>query len=378
MNASYLNFGLAVSLTGRYAPLGKQVLAGAQAYVNWVNATGGLRLHESNNRYQIKLHFIDDESDPSTIERHLDRLFAQHPFEILLGPYGSGLGLAAAKYAEAREMVLWNHSSSADQIFSSGFRWVVGLISPASQYLCAVLKMVEHSDIPLNKLVLVNANTGFAQDMANGVIDWSNANNVECTQFSYASGIESFNAIIKQVQNAKPDAVLGVGRVEDDIQLANALAESRVDIPTVGLVVAAIDEFKKKLKQASDGFLAPSQWEPGAQPGLNYGPTSSEFIQLYRQQTNLPIDYPAAQGFVGGLIAGRCIELAGSIDQSALRQAANGLDCTTFYGKCAIEPTTGEQIGHEILVTQWQQGEKLVVWPPAVASAKFCRREIVE
>lgn len=366
---------MAVSLTGRYALLGKQVLAGAQAYVDWVNAAGGLRLSASKTSYKIKLHYVDDRSDPSTMEKHLEQLFTEQPIDILLGPYGSGLGLAAAKYAEAREIVLWNHSSSADQIFASGFKWVVGLISPASQYLCGVLEMAKHSDVSCRKLVLVSANTGFAQDMATGVLEWSAENNIECTQFTYPSGIESFDEIIEQVKKTKSEVLLGVGRVEDDIHLARALVKNRLNIPIVGLVVAAIDEFKKGLKSECEGFVAPSQWEPGVMRATNYGPSSSQFISLYRQQTNLPLDYPAAQGFVGGLIAGRCVELAGSADQVALREAANHLNCITFYGRCVIAPNSGKQIGHEMLVTQWQEGEKRLVWPAEIANAQFRRRE---
>jgi branched-chain amino acid transport system substrate-binding protein len=368
-------FGMAVSLTGRYALLGKQVLAGAQSYVNWVNAAGGLSLGENTTRYEIELHYIDDKSDASTMEEHLDRLFAKYAIDILLGPYGSGLGLAAGKYAENHHMVLWNHSSSADEIFSSGFKWMVGIISPASQYFSGVLQMSKQANRAFRKVALVNANTGFAQDIAKGVVEWAGENGWECIQFTYPSGLNSFYDVIAQVQNAMPDVLLGVGRVEDDIQFAKNIVEKRLNVGAVGLVVAAIDEFKLKLKHDCEGFFAPSQWEAGASLIPTYGPTSSEFVELYRRQAgNLPLDYPAAQGFVGGLIAGRCVELAGSLDQSRLRETASDLDCTTFYGRCLIAPNTGKQIGREMLVTQWQQGEKQIVWPPTVAGAQFRRR----
>ena len=86
----------------------------------------------------------------------------------------------------------------------------------------------------------------------------------------------------------------------------------------------------------------------------------------------MPIDYPAAQGYAAGLIAQRCIETAGTLEPGALRQAATLLQLTTFYGSYGIDGATGRQIAHEMLVTQWQRGKKVVVWPPEVADAEPC------
>src|SRR5262249_29043916 len=75
------------------------------------------------------------------------------------------------------------------------------------------------------------------------------------------------------------------------------------------------------------------------------------------------VDYPMAQAYAGGLVAQRCIEIAGTLDQRALRQVASTLDFTTFYGRYRIEPRTGRQLGHRMPVIQWQGDRKVVVWP---------------
>lgn len=59
-------------------------------------------------------------------------------------------------------------------------------------------------------------------------------------------------------------------------------------------------------------------------------------------------------------------DIVGSLEQHALRQVAGELDFTTFYGRYAIDPETGRQIGHVMPVIQWQHGTKVVVWPPSV------------
>ena len=79
------------------------------------------------------------------------------------------------------------------------------------------------------------------------------------------------------------------------------------------------------------------------------------------------IDYPMAQAYAGCLVAQRCIEEAGTLDHSAVRQAASRMDFTTFYGRFLIDPATGRQVGHRMPVVRWERGEKAVVWPPDAA-----------
>jgi branched-chain amino acid transport system substrate-binding protein len=77
-------------------------------------------------------------------------------------------------------------------------------------------------------------------------------------------------------------------------------------------------------------------------------------------------DYAMAQAYAGGLVAGRCLMEAGTLDDELLREAAGGAEFTTFYGPFKIDLETGVQVGRPVLLVQWQKGKKVVVWPPAL------------
>ena len=94
-----------------------------------------------------------------------------------------------------------------------------------------------------------------------------------------------------------------------------------------------------------------------------------QFSADFRARFGLEPDYPAAQAYAAGLVAARCAELAGSLDDDALRQAARALDLTTFYGRFRLDPDSGQQIGHPMVVVQWQAGRKQIVWPANLATA---------
>ena len=110
MTPDSITLGIAVSLSGRYALLGRQVLEGLECYIRDVNATGGIRLGAENRKLPVSLTVEDDESDETKLRSLTEKLIADDKVDLLMGPYGSGLTLAAAETAEAAQQVLWNHS----------------------------------------------------------------------------------------------------------------------------------------------------------------------------------------------------------------------------------------------------------------------------
>ena len=75
------------------------------------------------------------------------------------------------------------------------------------------------------------------------------------------------------------------------------------------------------------------------------------------------VDDTMVQAYAAGLVAQRCIEEAGTLEDSTLREVAEALDFSTFYGRFKIDPVTGAQLGRSTVLVQWQQGRKVIVGP---------------
>ena len=185
------------------------------------------------------------------------------------------------------------------------------------------------------------------------------------------AGGGAFAALVGRLADLRPDLVLGVGTTEADLAFAAELRRQRLQSPLVALVAAPIERFREVLGSDADGFCGPSQWEPTLGGQSDLGPTSAAFSADFRARFGVEPDYPATQAYAAGLIAAHCVEQAGSLEDDALRQAAGALDLTTCYGRFRLDPRTGRQVGHTIVVAQWQAGQKTIVWPAAVATAPF-------
>ena len=64
------------------------------------------------------------------------------------------------------------------------------------------------------------------------------------------------------------------------------------------------------------------------------------------------------------------VSKADSLDREKIRDALAALDTVTVYGHYKVDKD-GQQIGHDVLLVQWQHGKKKIVWPDRYATAKL-------
>ena len=356
---------MTAALTGRYSLPGRQALLGAQAWVEDTNRARGIWLQSSRTQLPLRLTSYDDASEPETCAALIKRLITEDQVDILLGPYSSGLALRAAEVAQRLQRVLWNHGGASEAIYTRSFAWVVGILSPPSTYFHSVIDCVRHTQPSASHVAIVHSTAGaFPKDVAAGAAQYGQQQGFETVRtYPYPAGTTDFTPILKQLESAAPAVVLSVGRIEDDLRFATQYLQHSIPASVVGLIVTPLTLFRDTLGSAATHFVGPSQWEPAMVAEPEYGPSSQEVLTRLMGHHPEGVDYPMAQAYAGGLVAQRCIETAGTLEQHALRQVASSLDFTTFYGRYRIDPRTGRQLGHRMPVVQWQGGRKVVVWP---------------
>jgi branched-chain amino acid transport system substrate-binding protein len=366
--AGAIRFGASVSVSGRYTLQGRQVLAGLRAWVEAVNAGGGLRVHGAGPPAPVRLVYYDDASSAAKAAANTERLLDADAVEILIGPYASDLTRAVFPVAGRRGRLVWNHSGASDDIHVEGGR-AVGILTPVTRYFAGLIELARRLDSDAARVAhLHRRGSSFGRLAALGVRAAASDAMFVTDVVTYSSLAGELPGVIARLERQRPDVVISAGSFDDEVLLARALLESRVRAKAIGLAAAAMQEFHHALGTHAEGFLGPSQWEPRLAYDPDFGPGPVEATEGIRAQ-GAPPDYPAAQAYAACLIAQRCLEEAGTEDGSLWR-AACALDCATFFGRFRIDPATGLQVGHEVVLVQWRGGRKLVVWPPAVSQAR--------
>jgi len=358
--------GIPVSLSGQFQVQGHQALAGLQAWVEDVNRSGGVKVGHSDAGRPISIVYYDDASKTARARQATERLITRDRVDLLFGPYSGVLALASAQVAEGHGRLLWNQGGASDTIYQRGFKWVVGVLTPASRYLAEWLPLVRGADPNADSLAIVRASTGAFPKAVTSTVESQAARlgfKISLLR-EFEPSINDFSAVLDEVERVRPDLLLGVGRIQNDLLLAGQLARRELGLKGVAVVAAPIQQFRDHLGEAADGFVGPSQWEASGNYPRDYGPTSAEVMASLQDKGYRTVDYPMAQAYAAGLVAQRCVDEAGTLEDSALRETAGRLDFSTFYGRFKIDPVTGCQFGRSTVLVQWQQGRKVIVGPP--------------
>jgi branched-chain amino acid transport system substrate-binding protein len=363
LGSDTLKVGIPVSLSGQFQMQGRQALAGLQAWAEDVNESGGVNVGHSDAGRPVSVIYYDDASKTAQARQATERLITSDRVDLLFGPYSGVLAVAAAQVAEGHGRLLWNQGGAADTIYQKGFRWVVGILTPASLYLEEWLPAVRVADSNADSLAILRASTGaFPKAVTSGVENQASQLGFKIKLVrEFDASIDDFSALLDEVEQAGPDLLLGVGRIQNDLLLASQSAQRELGLKGVAVVATPIQRFRDQLGEAADGFVGPSQWEETGSYPTDYGPTGVAVMASLRGKGHQAVDYPMVQAYAAGLVAQRCVEETGTLEDAALRQVAGRLDFSTFYGRFKIDPDTGCQIGRSTVLVQWQQGRKVVI-----------------
>ena len=275
--------------------------------------------------------------------------------DVLFGPYGSHPMLLAA---QSCPRVLWNHGGAASRLARPAFPQVINVLSPASTYFTGVLEAVRAFDPAAATVALLHTTSGFGRDVASGAAS-------AALTFSFAVkrlAFEPGQAAEAAARVPQADVVLGVGSFADELAAAPLVLQR--PWRAAAFVGAGVEEVLAPLGKWREGLLGPTQWFASAAPEPEEGPDAQWFVTRFRGMAGGEPSYPAAQAFAAGLLCARCLR-EGRLAEDAVHLAvARQLDCTTLYGAFRLDPKSGLQAGHQMLIVQWQQGRRRVVWPP--------------
>lgn len=367
--------GASIPLNGPYQPYGRQIETALRLFE--ADANAGMAEKIMGRRCAIALALRDDRSRRDRTGEIYRWLCDERGADILLGPYSTGLTRVAAQIAEERGRVMLNHGGAGDDLHDGTARMLVGVLTPASEYLTGFVGLLTTLKLTRKRLAIVAAPTPFALAAAEGAERacaerraWLHGVRLRVKfrgQFDPAATPATLHPAFKR---NRVNTMLSVGGYEHDLAAMRFAIEPSLNLPVLGCVAAGVARFGADLGAGADGIVGPSQWEEELAITPEIGPAPGEFARRMRARLGgAPCDYPAAQAYAAGLIALAALResaAAGAIEQSRLREALARLSVKTLFGNFAIDRANGRQIAHRMLLVQWHRGRKMIIDPAAL------------
>ena len=120
--AEPVKVGLATSLSGKYETFGTEQSRGVKMWVEDMNERGALLGRP------VELIIYDNESDRETCARLYEKLITEDKVDLLIGPYSSGMTLAARPVVEKHNFPLMVEGT-APSIWERGVKNMFGFLT---------------------------------------------------------------------------------------------------------------------------------------------------------------------------------------------------------------------------------------------------------
>ncbi len=356
-----IKIGYSLALTGKYAKTGKYQ---QEAFVMWaeeVNKRGGLLGRP------VKLIHYDDKSDPKTGVKLYEKLITGDKVDLVFGPYSSAVTNPVAGVTEKYKYPMITAGASSSKIFAQGRNYVFGSYSPAKDYMDGALALAKEKG--LKTVALIYADSLFPISTAKGVKAKAPSYGLKIVyEEKYPRKTSDVSPLLSKIKARNPDVVMAATYLPDAVLITRQMKELDVNPKILAFTVGpALPEFGKDLGDLANYVYGATQWE--ISPLLPF-PNQKEWAEQYTKRWGREPDYHAASGWSAAQVMESCVKKVGSINREKIRDCLATTNMMTIHGNYAVDPVTGEQRGHEILLIQWQKGKKEIVYPAKYSSAE--------
>jgi len=354
-----IKIGASLSLTGTYAKPGTYQKEGYEVCADELNAKGGLLGRK------VEFVMYDDQSSTQTAQRLYEKLITEDKVEAVMGPYSSGITESVAGISEKYKKVMVSPLAATTSIFRQGRKYIFMVISPAEFYLEGLVDMGAKRG--LKTIAIVNEDTLFPKATVVGTEELAKKRGLQVVlREAYPKGNTDFSALLVKIKAVNPDIIAAATYFDDAVAITRQMKELNVNPKMFGVTVGGdIPEFYTLLKQNAEYVYGSTQWDEV----LPY-PGQKEFLSAYQKKFKHEPSYHAAAGYAGCLIYAEGVKRAKSLDADLVRAELLKLKIRTAFGDYAVDQD-GFQTAHKMVMIQWQDGKRVVVWPDDLASGKL-------
>ena len=354
-----IKIGASMSVTGTYAKPGTYQKQGYDVCIDELNAKGGILGRK------VELVIYDDQSTPATAVRLYEKLITEDKVDAVMGPYSSAVSEAVANVTEKYKKVMVAPLAATTSIFKKGRKYIFMVITPAENYLDGLIDMAAKRG--LKTVAIINEDTLFPKASAAGTAEAAKKRGMQVVlQEAYPKGNTDFSALLVKIKAANPDVIAAGTYFDDAVAITRQMKELNVNPKMFGLTVGGdLPEFYDLLKQNAEYTYGSTQWDES----LPY-PGQKEFLAAYKAKfKGQEPAYHTAAGYAGCLIYAEAVKKAGTLDADKVRDQLLKMEIKTAFGDYKVEPD-GFQIAHKMVMLQWQDGKRIVVWPDDLSNGK--------
>jgi branched-chain amino acid transport system substrate-binding protein len=363
-------FGAPISLTGSTAKEGGLTRDGYDLWRDAYNAVGGINVN--GKHYKIDIKYYDDASNAQQSATLTDKLINEDKVQFILGPYGTAPTLQDSTVVEKNKIPMIEGNGAAESIFSQGYKYTFGVLSPAQNYLRGVVDLVLTLDPKPATVAVLSADDPFSVEVADAVKAYAEQKGMQVVYYQkYPNASTDLRAPLTEAKAKNPDLVLNSGHLQESLAIMQQSKELGFSPKGFGFSVGpGTPDFQTTLQDDANTVLGGVQWTPALKyTGDDVFKTPDNYNTVFKAKFGYEPAYMSADASAAGVSFVKAIETAGTLDPAKVRDTIATLNFTSFYGVIKFD-SRGINVDKPMAVEQWQNGRRVTVWPADVAETK--------
>lgn len=360
-----VRIGVSIALTGLVSKSGKLTLRGYEMWQREINAKGGLLGRK------VELVVYDDESNPTTGAKLMERLITHDKVDLIFGPFSSPVTFATSAVTEKYKFPMIAGGSSSSKPFSRGFKYLFQVMRVNDDALLGILTLLKEKGA--KTIAIVHSASIYPTSLAIGAQKIGKEMGFKILSVDkYPPKTTDFASLLLKAKGLDPDVLFLFGYYPDGLAISRQVKELDINPRHLYVELAAgYDEYgsDKGLGQDANFVGGYTGWEPFmATPG------NKEFVERYFKEYKDArfVDSHVVYGYVSAKVLEKAVNDAGSFDHDKIRDAIAKMKLQSLMpGHFEVDSKTGKQIGHEWATLQWQKGKKVILLPKEVATGEF-------
>ena len=358
-----------------------------------INAAGGIKV--GGEKRPIKLEIVDTrDQEPgvptSEVLLSIEKLILDKKAKILAGgPVMSEVCLAAMDlYPRYKVIGLisagcwtpgWHKKCGSDiQKYKYAFKpsgnviyWIKDIVG--------LLKNIKEKH-GFNKMYITVAEAAHAKAAAKAVKKGATANGWTIVgEEVHPLATTDFSMMLRDVKKSGAQVLFIWDHTPESLNMIKQWHDYKIPAAAIGFVGPTEDPVMWQQTKGKVAYLVEWAGEGGTLPDQEITPLTKSYFNAYKKRWNVE---PRGTGNVPGYsvlyIVKDAIERAGTLDVDALATAIEQTDLMTIGGRLRFDKSNHQAIygddPKETLVgqqLQWQDGKRVTIWPPKIATGEF-------
>lgn len=367
-----VKFGCVFPLTGPVAAYGAIYQQAVNTGVEYVNETGGIK---ALGGAKLEVVYGDNQMKPAVAAAETERLIEQGKVFAVFGVPPSATTLAASAVAERLKTPFLDPTSFADQLCRRGFKYFFELQPTAYHIVETQVQFLNDFNkaygMNIKRVGIIHEDTDYGKSLSRAQRELLPKAGYELVaDVEYNAKAPDLSSPVLNLKSAAPQIVIQSSYFPDSLQIAKIANRIGLRVPFVDAEGKAVPQYPKAAGPLCEGDFVLVQWNRDLPH-----PLSKELAKRFEEKYKETAVHAVGSAIQLVLILKKAVEAAGSIDREAVNGALHkiemlpGPELVLPVEKIKFDETGMNTFGRP-MVTQFQDGNFITVWPEPVASKK--------